>query len=260
VAIKHGSTSLRRSRSRRELSSSLKTRGTAVSYHRAAIARERALFLRNTSRVVTFLAFGLLFNAAAVADGVPEVGGTAAVSTPPPAQFEPMTRSERFSHYLIGLGDPEAILRSAASGGIRQAENSPKEWGGGAEAYGERVGSAFAQHFIENTLRYGISSALHEDNRYFASGQSGFFRRTKYAVKGTLFARHDNGEQYFSFSRIGGAAGGAFISRLWQPRSTNSAGDAATSFGFVMAADIGFNVVREFWPDLGRHLHKGGTK
>jgi hypothetical protein len=152
--------------------------------------------------------------------------------------------------------DGESLLRSAASAGIRQASGTPKEWGGGAEAYGERVGNAFAQHVIHRTLQYGISSALHEDNRYFVSGQTGFFRRTKYAVKSTLLARHDNGNQYFSFSRVGGAAGAAFISRAWQPRSTTSAGDGAVSFGITMGSDIGFNVFREFWPDMKRHLHK----
>ena len=111
---------------------------------------------------------------------------------------------------------------------------------------------------INNTLRYGISAALHEDNRYFVSGQTGFFQRTKYAIKSTFLARHDNGNQYFSFSRIGSDAGAAFISRVWQPRSSTSAGDGATSFGITIAADVGFNVFREFWPDLKSHLHRKG--
>ena len=39
---------------------------------------------------------------------------------------------------------------------------------------------------------FGASAALHEDNRYFASGETGFFRRTKYAVMSTLLrgSRH----------------------------------------------------------------------
>ena len=98
-----------------------------------------------------------------------------AVATPPPREFAPMTRSERFSHYLAGLADPESVLRAAASGGIRQAAGTPKEWGGGAAGYGDRVGSAFAQHVIQRTLEYGASAALHEDNRYFVSGETGFF-------------------------------------------------------------------------------------
>ena len=118
------------------------------------------------------------------------------------------------------------------------------------------MGNVFAQHVIRETLEYGVSAALHEDNRYFASRETGFFRRTKYAVKSTFLARHDNGSQSFSFSRIGGAAGSAFISRAWQPPSKPTAGDGAVVFGLSMMTDVGFNVVREFWPDLKRRFHK----
>jgi hypothetical protein len=210
-----------------------------------------------TSRITVFLMLGAAISTTlAAADGPPVPEPSSTISSPPPAQFVPLTSSERLSKYLAGLVDGESVLRTAASAGIRQAAGTPKEWGGGAEAYGERVGNAFAQHVIHRTLQYGISAALHEDNRYFVSGQTGFFRRTKYAIKSTLLARHDNGNQYFSFSRVGGAAGAAFISRAWQPRSTTSAGDGAVSFGITMGSDIGFNVFREFWPDMKRHFHK----
>src|SRR5258706_7562885 len=102
-----------------------------------------------------------------------------------------MTRSERLSNYLVGIADSESFIRAAASAGIAQAKATPKEWGGGAEGFGERVGNAYAQHVIHRTLRYGISAALHEDNRYFVSGQTGSLQRTKYAVVSTLFAPHD---------------------------------------------------------------------
>jgi len=210
-----------------------------------------------TSKLTLLLALG-----AAVAttlwaeDDGPKVDVTAAASISPPPAFAPMTRSERFSAYLKGLAGPETILRAAAAAGISQATNTPKEWGGGAEAYGYRIGNAFAQHMIRNTLQYGASAVLHEDNRYFASGQTGFFRRTKYAVASTFLARHDNGDRSLSFSHIGSAAGTAFISRAWQPRSTTTAGDGAVNFGIAMAADMGFNVFREFWPGMKRHFHR----
>jgi hypothetical protein len=201
----------------------------------------------------------MLANSASLAladDGPNTSSKTVASGEPTAAEYLPMTRSERFRNYLGGLADAESVMRAAASAGIRQAENSPKEWGGGAEAFGYRVGDAFAQHVMRRTLQYGASAVLHEDNRYFASGQSGFFRRTKYAVFSTFLARHDNGQRGISFSRLGAAAGTAFISREWQPRSTTDAGDGAVSFGIAMGGDIGFNVVREFLPGLKNRLHK----
>jgi hypothetical protein len=193
----------------------------------------------------------------ALADDRPESDAPSAISSTesssPLPEFAPMTRSERFRNYLVRIAGPQPFITAAATAGISQAENTPKEWGGGAEGYGKRIGNAYAQHFIRGTLEYGASAALHEDNRYFVSGQTGFFRRTKYAVVSTLLARHDNGSQSLSFSRIGSAAGVAFISRAWQPRSTTTAGDGAVSFGILIGSDIGFNVFREFWSDLRRH-------
>ena len=208
----------------------------------------------------TFLVLGvMLIHSASLAlagDGPDDSSKTVAVSAPTAAEFLPMTRSERFRNYLLGMAGPESIVRAAASGAIKQAENSPKEWRGGAEGYGYRVGDVFAQHVIRGTLQYGASSLLHGDNRYFASGESGFFRRVKYAVASAFLARRDNGDRVISFSRLGSAAGTSFISRIWQPPSTTSAGDGAVNFGISVGNDIGFNVVREFLPDLKRRLHK----
>jgi hypothetical protein len=174
----------------------------------------------------------------------------------PPPEFSPMTSHERLGNYVSGLGSFESLVRSVASAGIAQSSGTPKEWGGGAEGFGERIGNAFAQHVVRTTLQYGIAATLHEDNRYFVSGETGFFRRTKYALKSTFLARHDNGSQSFSFSRIGAVSGSAFISRAWQPNSKTTAGDGAVTFGFAMMSDIGFNVFREFWPDMKRRFHK----
>ncbi len=216
-------------------------------------------------RVAAFLLLGAAISASiALADDRPDgpsassppaaaVAPLRTTSNPPPPEFSPMTRSERFRNYLVRIAGPQPFITAAATAGISQAEDTPKEWRGGAEGYGKRIGNAYAQHFIRGTLEYGISAALHEDNRYFKSGETGFFRRTKYAVVSTFLARHDNGNQYFSFSRIGSAAGTAFISREWQPRSTTTAGDGAVSFGISMGSDVGFNIVREFWPGLRRH-------
>jgi hypothetical protein len=191
------------------------------------------------------------------ADDRPESDAPSAVSSVvsnrPPPKFAPMTRGERFRNYLVRVAGPQPFITAAATAGISQAEDTPKEWGGGAEGYGKRIGDAYAQHFIRGTLEYGLSAALHEDNRYFVSGQTDFVRRTRYAFLSTLLARHNDGNQSFSFSRIGSAAGAAFISRAWQPRSITSAGNGAVSFGISMCSDVGFNVLREFWPGL-RHL------
>jgi hypothetical protein len=97
---------------------------------------------------------------------------------------------------------------------------------------------------------------LHEDTRYFNSGKQGFWPRTGYALSSGILARHDDGTRRFSISQVGGVAAGAFLARTWLPSSQHSAGDAAVSFGITMGSNIGFGVVKEFFPDLVRPFTK----
>jgi hypothetical protein len=159
----------------------------------------------------------------------------------------PMTGRERMNYYLYSLTGPQAFVYSAAQAGVNQARNAPQEWGQGAEGYGRRFGSAYGQHVIGTTVGNVIAFGLHEDNRYFKSGQTGI-GRLSYAIKSAFLARHDDGSRFISFSAIGGAAAGAFISRAWQPPSTSSVGDGAVSFGIAAGVSAGLNVAREFLP------------
>jgi len=171
-------------------------------------------------------------------------------------EYVPMTFSERARKYIAGALGPGAILRSAASGGITQLTDTPKEWRQGSEAYGDRIGSALAQHVIREALEFGGSAALHQDNRYFRSTETGFAKRSKHAIASIFLARTEGGGEQFAYSRFGAVLGAAFISRIWQPRTEDGAGDAAVSFGLNMAADIGWNFVHEFCPrSLTRRFH-----
>jgi hypothetical protein len=170
------------------------------------------------------------------------------------AEFEPLTAGERVRFYAKGLFGPFQFLAAASAAGITQWEDVPKAWGQGAQGYGHRFGSYFAKQTTQRTLRLGLEELLHEDNRYFTSGEHGFGRRVLYALERSVLARKDDGTSRISVSQIGSTAGASFISRLWQPASNNSAGDGAVSFGFSMASNAGLNVVREFLPDVTRHL------
>jgi hypothetical protein len=167
-----------------------------------------------------------------------------------------MTFTERARHYLLGAFGPGAVLRATVAGSFAQGTDTPKEWGVGAAAYGDRIGSAFAQQVVREALEFGGSTALHEDNRYFRSTQNGFFQRSKHALISVLVARSDGGETHLGYSRMGAVLASSFISRLWEPRSQDSAGDAAVSFGLNLAAEAGWNVVQEFTPrSLARRFH-----
>jgi len=176
------------------------------------------------------------------------------------SDFRPLTQRERTHLYLKTMVNPFSFVKAGFSAGINQWEDKPEEWEQGASGYGKRFADILGQYSIQRTVTFGVSSVLHEDNRYFNSGKKDFYSRTKYALASGILARHDDGSRHFSVSQVGGTAAGAFLSRLWQPPSQHSAGDGAVSFGITMGSNIGFSVVKEFLPDLGRAIAKNRKK
>jgi hypothetical protein len=161
-----------------------------------------------------------------------------------------MTEKDRFHYYVRHMFSPETLLRTAAGAGLNQWNHTPTEWGQGVQGYAQRYASIFGEHAIHSTVMYAASAALHEDNRYFRSGLTGFGPRLKYALMSTVLARHDDGSRHFSISRMAGFATAAGISRAWQPPSTSGLPNAANSFGVAIGVEAGFNVAREFLPLL----------
>ena len=170
------------------------------------------------------------------------------------SDFRPLTQRERTHLYFKTMANPLGYIKAGFSAGIDQWNDKPEEWKQGASGYGKRFANIVGQYSIQRTVTFGISSALHEDNRYFNSGKTGLWPRTGYAITSGILARHDDGSRHISISQLGGVAAGAFLSRLWQPPSQHSVGDGAVSFGLTTASNMGFGVVKEFLPDLGRAI------
>jgi hypothetical protein len=176
------------------------------------------------------------------------------------SEFRPLTQPERNKIYLKTMINPLGYLKAGFSAGIDQWKDKPPEWEQGASGYGKRYANIFGQYSIQRTATFGLGSVLHEDNRYFNSGKKGFWARTGYAVVSGVLARHDDGTRHLSISQLGGVAAGAFLSRTWQPPSQHSLGDGAVSFGITMASNMGFSVVKEYLPDIGRAIRNTHKK
>jgi hypothetical protein len=170
--------------------------------------------------------------------------------------FQPLSQEERNHNFTHSLINPIWYVKGAFSAGSNQFSDTPREWEQGMSGYGKRFGDIMGQYAIRKTVTYGFESLLHEDNRYFGSGKKGFWPRTGYALSSGIMARHDNGKRYPSVSLLIGYASGAYLSRFWQPASTDSVGDAASSFGISMGWNIGFGVIKEYMPDMLRPFMK----
>jgi hypothetical protein len=112
-----------------------------------------------------------------------------------------------------------------------------------------------AYNGIRQTITYGLSEALHEDNRYFKSKKQSFGGRLVYALESPAMA-YKNGHRRVSISSLTGIAGAAGISQAWAPQSWKGVDNAAANFGLTYAGTAGLNVAREFVPDLIKKLRR----
>jgi hypothetical protein len=171
----------------------------------------------------------------------------------PETTYSPLTQKQRLREYAYGTFGPFAILVNAASAGVSQELHSPPEWGGGMKGYANRFANNMGVFAVQGTITYALSSTLHEDNRYFASGNSGVIRRGLHAALSPFEARRRDGRVGFSYSNVTGVVGASLISRTWSPPSWRGGENIGRTIAFTFAGQAAFNLFREFLPDLLHH-------
>ena len=166
----------------------------------------------------------------------------------------PLDVTGKLHYHVASAFGPLEIVATAAYAAVLHEATAPTEWGQGGGAYARRVASTLAWSGIHSTLAFALDSTLHQDPRYFRSRDTGFWRRSAHALRGTILTRTDSGGETFSTWRFGSAYGSAYVSNQWYPDRVNT-----VRLGFIQGSvTLGFgllsNVASEFWPDLKRKV------
>jgi hypothetical protein len=173
----------------------------------------------------------------------------------------PLTTKQKFQVVTRGSFDYVQFPWYGFLAGISQAENSEPGYGQGAQGYGKRFGAAFADGTIENYVTGAVlPSLLHQDPRFFQSGQGSFVHRTLYAMSRNLITRTDSGHSQFNYSEVAGGGMAAFISTYsYHPSADRTVSNTCSVWATQYGYDTLTLVVKEFWPDIRRkisHKHK----
>ena len=194
----------------------------------------------------------------------------------------PLTTAQKYKVVARGSFDYVQYFWYGFLAGLSQAENSEPGYGQGAEGYGKRYASAFADGTIENFMTGAVfPSLLHQDPRFFQLGHGGFTHRSEYAVSRIFITRTDSGHSQFNYSEVVGSALSAAIStNSYHPRayittrydpatgmltyihhdSDRTLSNTLSVWGTQVGYDTITIVVKEFWPDIHRmltHRQKG---
>ena len=96
----------------------------------------------------------------------------------------PLSPAQKFHLSLKMLVDPATFAAAGITAGIQQSMNSYHQYGQGAEGYAKRFGAAYGTG-AQNLLITAVvaDSVLHQDPRYFYSGQGTKAQRARYAVE-----------------------------------------------------------------------------
>jgi hypothetical protein len=151
--------------------------------------------------------------------------------------------------YVRDTFGKRALAGVGARAGIRQALNSPKQWGRGAPGFGKRLASGMAGHVVKNSIQFPIAALRHEDLHYHRSLERGVLPRLRHALVSTVVTQKTTtGKKTVAAGRLSGAMGSGLISRAWQPAVARTVSGGLAAGGIALGADAASNVAREFWP------------
>jgi len=173
----------------------------------------------------------------------------------PSQAFHPISTREKFKIATADVLDPFSFVIIGIYAGVAQWGNDYPGYGQGAQGFGKRYGAALADGTVANYMTEAIlPSLLHQDSRYFRLGQGGAWKRVGYAMSRTMITHGDGGSWQFNTSEVGGNAIAAGISNLYYPEGCRGAVNTVERFGLNLVSDAGFNVLKEFWPDMRRKI------
>jgi hypothetical protein len=175
------------------------------------------------------------------------------LASDPYAPLSVREKAKLFGHRTIA---PASLAKSAFTSGIDQWRDSPPEWGQGMAGYLRRYGSKTGTRSAENGIGFLTAALLHQDPRYFRSGDTGIWRRAKYAIERTVVTRSDSGRQTVAIWNITSHYGAQFISNTWRPDRVTPVPDTLARGSVSMGYDAASNLFKEFWPDIRQRIFR----
>ncbi len=160
---------------------------------------------------------------------------------------------DKFLIFVRNAYDPGTILNTAFNAGISQAQNGDPPFGQGMAGYGKRFGAAYADQASFGFFKdFAYPSIFSEDPRYYRLGNGSGGKRFLHAMEHVVVAHRDNGKRMFNFSEWLGNASAMSLGNLYHPGNRRGFEPVARNMGFAAVNDIGFDVLREFWPEISR--------
>jgi len=165
-----------------------------------------------------------------------------------------LTVKDKFFFFLEDSVQPANFLTAGFNAGIGQAEDDDPSYGQGAAGYGKRFGASLADQASGEFFKdFVYPTIFSEDPRYYRMAHGSTGRRFLHAVEHSVIAYRDkDGSKMFNFSEWLGTASAVVLANTYHFDNRRGAGPAAERLSISVGSDAGFDILREFWPEIAR--------
>lgn len=158
---------------------------------------------------------------------------------------------DKFILFLRDSYDPTTFMAAAFNAEQEQAADRDPSFGQGAAGFSKRFATSYTDEATTRFFKdFAFPTLFREDPRYYRLGHGSTKRRMLGAAMHAFVAHQDNGRQMFNFSEWLGTTSAVAMSNLYHPGNKRGFSPAAEGVGFSVLTDMGFDMLREFWPEI----------
>ncbi|MBE3119145.1 MAG: hypothetical protein IMZ50_10375 [Candidatus Atribacteria bacterium] len=173
------------------------------------------------------------------------------------ANWRPLSDSEKLRLFSKNLLHWETHLSLATDAGLSSATNDRPFLGTGGHGFLRRYGFNIADE--ANYTFFGaflFPTLFHEDPRYIPMDHGTRRARITYALSRVVLTRNDAGGTEFNKSLVLGTVVSSAVSSAYHSPAGGStgAGVILANAGISLASVAGFNLFKEYWPNVSRKL------
>ena len=184
---------------------------------------------------------------------MPNYRAVSAGTIPPPP-----TAKEAFKIATQNTFDYSSFVFVGITSAMSEWTDGHPRLGEGMPGFGRYYWRGFVDKADGNYLViFALPTVFHQDERYYAMGDGGFWKRAIYSASRIVITPNYQGHNSFNASEILGRGIAQGISTAYYPPSDRTVGALALKYGYALGRDALTNIVREFWPDIATHvLHR----
>jgi hypothetical protein len=184
---------------------------------------------------------------------MPNFRAVSAGATPPPP-----TPKQNLIIATKNSFDYSAFVFVGITSFLAEATDAHPQLGKGVSGFGRYYWRGYVDKTDGNYwVIFVLPTVFHQDERYYALGQGGAWKRLTYSATRILITPSYHEHNSFNASEIFGRGIAQAISLSYYPSQTRTAGALAQKYGYALGRDALTNIFREFWPDIAVHvLHR----